>query len=131
VLDYTVTDGLTEKDRLGWVTSPDTRASLRNTWKYGGLTVNWNANYIGDQQNPDSVPSFGFIAGGAGTRVGSYTTHDLSASYDTPWQATVTLGVNNVGDRYPTLVGYDNRPWNFYLYDAYGRTVYFRYSQKF
>lgn len=131
VLDYTVTDGETVKDRLGWVTSPDTRASLRNTWKLGDFTANWNVNYIGDQQNPDSVPPFGFIAGGAGTRVGGYTTHDLAASYETPWRATVTLGVNNVGDRYPELVGYDNRPWNFYLYDAYGRTVYFRYAQKF
>ena len=131
VLDYSVTDGETEKDRLGWVTSPDTRVSVRNSWQYGGLTANWNVNYIGDQQNPESVPSFGFLAGGAGTRVGSYTTHDLSGSYETPWKATVTLGVNNFGDRYPTLVGYDNRPWNFYLYDAYGRTVYFRYAQKF
>ena len=131
VLDYKVTDGETVKDRLGWVTAPDTRASLRNTWSYGDFTANWNVNYIGDQQNPDSVPPFGFIAGGAGTRVGGYTTHDLAASYETPWRATVSLGVNNVGDRYPELVGYDNRPWNFYLYDAYGRTVYFRYAQKF
>ena len=43
----------------------------------------------------------------------------------------MSLGVNNVGDRYPELVGYDNRPWNFYLYDAYGRTTYLRYTQKF
>jgi len=131
VLDYTVTDGETVKDRLGWVTAPDTRASLRNTWNLGGFTANWNVNHIGDQQNPGTVPAFGFLAGGANTRVGSYTTHDLSASYRAPWDGTITLGVNNVGDRYPELVGYDNRPWNFYLYDAYGRTVYFRYSQKF
>lgn len=131
VLDYTVTDGETVKDRLGWVTSPDTRASLRNTWSLGGFTANWNVNYIGDQENPGTVPAFGFLAGGANTRIGSYTTHDLSASYEVPWSATVTLGVNNAGDKYPELVGYDNRPWNFYLYDAYGRTVYFRYAQKF
>ena len=124
-------DGETVKDRLGWVTSPDTRASLRNTWSLGGFTANWNVNYIGDQENPGTVPAFGFLAGGANTRIGSYTTHDLSASYEMPWSATVTLGVNNAGDKYPELVGYDNRPWNFYLYDAYGRTVYFRYAQKF
>ena len=28
-------------------------------------------------------------------------------------------------------VGYDGRPFNFYLYDAYGRTTYFRYTQSF
>ncbi|WP_407352477.1 TonB-dependent receptor plug domain-containing protein [Luteimonas sp. R10] len=131
VLDYTVTDGSTEKDRLGWVTSPDTRASLRNTWTYGDLSVNWNINYIGDQQNPDSSPDFGFLAGGPNTRVASYTTNDVAVNYQLPWNGTATLGATNVGDRYPQLVGYDNRPWNFYLYDAYGRTVYFRYTQKF
>ncbi|TYT26012.1 TonB-dependent receptor [Luteimonas viscosa] len=131
VLDYTVTDGETVKDRLGWVTAPDTRASLRNTWSWGELSANWNVNYIGDQQNPGTVPAFGFLAGGANTRVGSYTTHDVSASYEMPWNGTVTLGVNNAGDKYPQLVGFENRPWNFDLYDAYGRTVYFRYAQRF
>lgn len=131
VLDFTVTDGETVKDRLGWVTAPDMRVTLRNTWNYGGLSVNWNVNHIGEQQNPGAVPAFGFIAGGANTRIGSYTTNDVSLTYKMPWDGSVTLGANNLGDRYPTLVGYDNRPWNFYLYDAYGRTVYFRYSQKF
>ncbi len=132
VLDYTVTDGVVEKDRLGWVTSPDLRGSLRNTWSYGDFTVNWNINYIGDQENPRTTPAdYGDIAAGAGTRVGSYATNDVAFTYNAPWNASVTLGATNIGDRYPELVGYDNRPWNFYLYDAYGRTVYFRYTQKF
>jgi len=74
---------------------------------------------------------YGYIAAGAGTRVGSYATNDVAFTYNAPWNASVTLGATNIGDRYPELVGYDNRPWNFYLYDAYGRTVYFRYTQKF
>src|SRR5690606_2345587 len=131
VLDYSVTDGATVKDRLGWVTAPDMRATLRNTWSYGDLSVNWNINYIGDQQNPGTIPEFGFLAGGANTRVGSYTTNDLSITYKTPWNGSATVGAINLGDRYPELVGYDNRPWSFYLYDAYGRTVYFRYTPKF
>jgi len=130
-LDYTVTDGIVKKDRLGWVTQPDTRASLRNSWSYGDFSVNWNVNYIGDQQNPDAIPEYGFLAGGRNTRVGSYTTNDVAVTYNAPWNGSITLGANNVGNRYPELVGYDNRPWNFYLYDAYGRTVYFRYTQKF
>lgn len=131
IIDYTITDGTTKKDRLGWVTAPDLRAGLRNTWSYGDITVNWNVNYIGDQQNPSTAPTFGFIAGGANTRVGGYATNDVAVTYNAPWNGSVTIGVNNVGDRYPELVGYDNRPWNFYLYDAYGRTVYMRYTQKF
>ena len=43
----------------------------------------------------------------------------------------MTIGATNVGDRYPELTAFDGRPWNFYLYDAYGRTTYFRYTQTF
>lgn len=131
VLDYEVTDGIVKKDRLGWVTAPENRGSLRNTWTFGDVSFNWNVNYIGSQENPEEIPDFGYIAAGPGVRVGGYATNDVSLNYNAPWNGSITLGVNNVGDRYPELVGYDNRPWNFYLYDAYGRTVYFRYTQKF
>lgn len=131
VIDYTVTDGLVKKDRLGWVGQPDTRASLRNTWTNGDFSINWNINYIGDQQNPAVRPSYGFLGGDPNTRIGGYATNDVSFNVSTPWNANVTLGVNNIGNRYPELVNVDGRPWNFDLYDAYGRTVYFRYAQKF
>ena len=131
VLEYDLTDGETVKDRLGWVTLPDLRASLRNSWSREGLSLSWNINLIGSQENPQSRPLYGFIAGGEGTRIGSYVTHDLAATWNAPWDGSVTLGVTNAGDRYPELVGHDNRPWNFNLYDAYGRTVYVRYAQKF
>ena len=131
IRDFTVTDGATKKDRLGMVGQPDVRAGLRNTWTYGDLSVNWNINYIGDQQNSSVAPTYGFLAGGTNTRVGGYATNDVAVTYNAPWNGSVTLGVNNIGDRYPELVSYDGRPWNFYLYDAYGRTVYMRYTQKF
>ena len=131
VLDFTVTDGPTVKDRLGWIASPDLRATLRNTWTLGALTAGWNLNYIDSQENPAATPSFGFIGGGPGSRLGSYTTHDLSLTYRAPWDGSITVGVNNAGDRYPELMAVRGRPWNFELYDAYGRTVYFRYAQKF
>lgn len=131
VLDYTVTDGTTVKDRLGWIASPDLRATLRNSWTLGALTANWNLNYIDSQENPGTTPAFGFTGGGPGSRLGSYTTHDLSVTYRAPWQGSITVGVNNAGDRYPELLEVRGRPWNFELYDAYGRTVYLRYAQTF
>jgi iron complex outermembrane receptor protein len=39
--------------------------------------------------------------------------------------------VRNIEGKKPELIGYDGRPWNFYLYDALGRQVYFRLSQAF
>ncbi|NLW97071.1 TonB-dependent receptor plug domain-containing protein [Luteimonas wenzhouensis] len=130
-LDYTLTDGEVVKDRLGWISLPDLRATLRNSWTLGALTANWNINYIDSQQNPETTPSFGFVGGGAGSRLGSYTTHDLSLTWRTPWEGSFTLGVNNAGDRYPELLEVRGRPWNFELYDAYGRTAYVRFAQKF
>jgi len=131
ILEYRVTDGDTVKDRLGWITQPELRASLRNTWSRDAFSVSWNVNLIGPQQNPMTRPVYGFIAGGEGERIGSFVTHDLAASWKALWQGTITLGVTNAGDRYPEKIPYDNRPWNFRLYDGYGRTVYLRYAQGF
>ncbi len=132
ISDFTITDGPTKKDRLGWVGAPDLRGGLRNTWTFGDISFNWNINYIGDQENPATPPTFGYLgSSGAGQTVASYTTNDIAFTYNAPWNASITLGVNNVGDRYPELVSFDGRPWNFNLYDAYGRTPYVRYTQKF
>ena len=99
--------------------TPETRATLMNNWTYGDFTVGWNVNYIGANGAND------------GAKVGGYATNDVQLSWKAPWNATIAVGATNVGDRYPELTAYDGRPWNFYLYDAYGRTTYFRYTQTF
>ncbi|MGV8940372.1 MAG: TonB-dependent receptor plug domain-containing protein [Lysobacter sp.] len=101
-------------DQIDLVGTPQVRAVLANTWSMGDFTVGFNTNYIGSNG-----------------RVGGYATNDVQFSYQTPWNARVSVGATNVGDRYPELVPYDGRPWNFYLYDANGRTTYFRYVQSF
>jgi len=107
-----ITGRMVEQTNLGG--APDTRANLYNTWEYGDFSVAFNTNYLGSHGN-----------------YGGYATNDLQFSYKTPWNARVSIGATNVGDRYPELIPYDGRPWNFYLYDAYGRTTYFRYVQTF
>ena len=116
---FTIEDSLGESiDQLGLNGSPDTRATLQNTWSYGDFTVDFNTNYIGGQDRGNA-------------QVGGYATNDLQLSWKAPWNATIAVGATNIGDRYPELVAYQGRPWNFYLYDAYGRTTYFRYTQTF
>ncbi|MGH8061107.1 MAG: TonB-dependent receptor plug domain-containing protein [Pseudoxanthomonas sp.] len=105
-------------EQLGLNGAPDLRATLQNSWSYGDFTVDFNTNYIGGQDRGTNP-------------VGGYATNDLQLSWKAPWNATIAVGATNVGDRYPELVSYDGRPWNFYLYDAYGRTTYFRYTQTF
>ena len=105
---------------IGDVGSPKARAMLGHTWSMGPFEVNWNINYIGKQ------------ADSATRKVGSYVTHDIQASWDTPLKGgTLVVGVLNVGDKMPQLVSYDGRNFNFYLYDSYGIQPYVRFTQKF
>lgn len=97
---------------------PGIRATLNNQWQRGIFDVAYNIRYIGSNGR-----------GASYTR--HFTTHDLQASVELPWNGTITLGVNNVTDKMPELIGYDGRPFNFYLYDAYGRSPYVRYTQRF
>lgn len=100
---------------------PKNRATLANTWEYGDFDLNWIVNYIGGHGDKADQ-----------TAVGSYVTHDVQFNWNTPIKGgKLTVGVANLGDKYPSLVPYDGRPFNYYLYDSYGRTPYVRFEQKF
>jgi len=59
-------------------------------------------------------------------------THDIQIGWNTPIKGgTLVFGIVNVADKLPALVNFDGRDYNFNLYDAYGRTPYLRYTQKF
>ncbi|HLS84575.1 MAG TPA: TonB-dependent receptor [Arenimonas sp.] len=108
-------------DFAGRFGTPDLRATLYNSWTFGDWTASWNVNYIEGQSNNTTAASY----------TGGYATNDVQLTWRAPWNATISVGAINVGDRYPELKDYDGRPWNFYLYDAYGRTTYIRYTQTF
>ena len=93
---------------------------MATTWALGDLGITWRANGIQGQSG-----------GSPNTTVGSYVTHDLQLAWQAPWHASFAVGVMNLGDRYPSLRAFDDRPFNFNLYDAYGRTPYLRYTQSF
>jgi iron complex outermembrane receptor protein len=114
VADYEISrpwGGTAQEDTFG---HPSLRASLQNVWNVGDFELGWTVQHIGDH--------------GA---VGAWTTHDLSASWQAPWNATLAVGATNVGDEMPELAEFDGRPWNFFLYDGYGRTAWARYTQRF
>ena len=122
---YEITDILGPREEIGTLGAPELRVNLANDWSWGDFNFAWNINYIDGQQDPDRTD------GTPGLQVGGYATNDVQVMWNAPWNAKIAVGATNVGDRYPELVQYDGRPWNFYLYDAYGRTVYFRYTQTF
>lgn len=120
ILDYKIDNGLDpEYDIAGERGSPNLRSNLMTQYMISDFTFAWTANYIGKQND------------GGGASSGSYTTHDFQASYLAPWEGRLTVGVQNAFEPDIPVYAYDGRPYNFYLYDAYGRIPYFRYTQSF
>ena len=116
-------------DQAGYMGLPQYRANLANIWSIGDFQVVFQTNFIKGQHNPPTITDDNEVI--MGNRVGGYATNDLQLTWNAPWNGKVSIGATNIGNRYPELVDYDGRPWNFYLYDAYGRTTYLRYTQTF
>lgn len=112
-------------DFNGSIGQPKDRMMLTNEWTMGPFRAAWNINYIGRNEfQPGSATDQ--------RRNGGYSTHDLQFGWKTPIKGSdLTFGIVNAGNKLPTLYTFDNRDYNFYLYDAYGRTTYLRYTQRF
>ena len=101
---------------------PRWRAIWSNQYTFGDFGVNWNVNYIGSQRSAASAALDGLP---------SWTTHDVQLTYFAPWDARITLGVDNLIDKDPVLDPGEGRGFNFNLYNGYGRITYLRYVQTF
>jgi iron complex outermembrane receptor protein len=112
---YTINDG---DNLVGTQGSPKMRVNLSNTWTYGRFSTNLAINHIDKNGEGTSLTK-------------AYTTANLAVTYRHPTKTTLSVGVVNLDGKMPELIGYDGRPWNFYLYDALGRQVYFRVQQAF
>jgi iron complex outermembrane recepter protein len=109
-------------DTSGFPGSPKWRSQLRHDWALGDFSLNWTTHYISSQVNHF------FLSPG----IPSYTTHDVQLGWQTPWKGSLSLGAQNVGDRYPSLASAaSGNTYNRALYDAFGRTTYMRYTQSF
>jgi iron complex outermembrane receptor protein len=90
------------------------------------VDVYLNANQIGEN--------------GTTRRMASVRTYDLQITADSFLKGgKVSFGIVNLlgwypgekGPRDPSLVAYDGRNFNYYLYDSYGRQTYIRYTHSF
>ncbi|NMH59569.1 TonB-dependent receptor [Alteromonas ponticola] len=121
LLEYSVDGG---RDQVGDDGLPEQRANLNTVATVGDFDIAWNINYIGDTaEEVDAGEQLGHIP--------SWTTHDVNVTYNAPWNAKITVGVNNVGGKEPPLYPTGSREYNFELYDGYGRITYARYVQSF
>ncbi|PZO08681.1 MAG: TonB-dependent receptor [Lysobacteraceae bacterium] len=115
---------------IGSEGAPEFRASLQNTWSKGDFSAAWNINMI--DSTSSTAADAGYTVGYAQT-VSSFVTHDVQATWSAPWNGRLTLGVNNLLNRGPSLDDLNDggRGFDFGLYDGYGRVTYMRYSQSF
>ncbi|AOA73251.1 MULTISPECIES: TonB-dependent receptor [Stenotrophomonas] len=107
-------------------------------WSYGDFGVNYGVRYKSGMTedcpfDPSDTDVFGYCSDGDnGTNhIGATTYHDIQFRYNTPWNGTVMLGLNNVWDKDPP-VSYQVS-YNMFdpQYDLPGRYYYMQYKQKF
>lgn len=114
----------TPVDLAGLMGVPDTRINPRVSWSYGDFNVTTLGRYISGQEE---------VAGGVIQRAASHTEIDLQVNYNLPWDASVSIGAQNVFDEAPELNAdfYGWEPFDFTLYNTLGRVPYIRYDQNF
>lgn len=118
------------------------RSNTSLDWTYGHFGATWTIRYFSSLRekckfmSECNMPDFVSPENGAvpQRRIGAIAFHDVSVRWDAPWNARISLGINNVFDRDPPLVyaRLDNSgsgPW----LPAYDMDRYFfvSYDQKF
>ena len=121
------------------------RSNATLSWNLGDWGASWTTRYFSaiketclaatlpgrECSNPNYV-----AANPAQTRplnrTGSVAFNDVQVRYNLPWDASVSVGANNVGERIgPTLYSQPSANVNYYGGFDIGRFVYLNYSQQF
>ena len=128
------------------------RSNLLARWEMGDWGATYAARFYSRQEEtcPFYYNDYGFgelcsdailglgedggvdvVQEGSLNKIGAATYHDMSVYWKAPWNAKITLGVNNVFDKTPptSYVTFANTfdP----SYDINGRFIYMQYNQKF
>src|SRR5690606_21165727 len=121
------------------------RSNLRLDWTYGDFGASWTMRYnSGTKENcyaPNlaeycSLPNYqapdtqGNIV--PQNEIGSVTFSDVQLRWNAPWNATVSVGANNVlGKEPPIYYSGPNSNYAFYGGHDIGRFMYMKYQQRF
>ncbi|MGN6654941.1 MAG: TonB-dependent receptor domain-containing protein, partial [Rhodanobacter sp.] len=122
------------------------RSNLGVDWTLGDFSASWMTRYYSSMKEScsfDNVPGGGpecnmpdYIAPDSGPvrlrRVGANTFHDVQFRWNAPWNATISVGANNVfGHVGPVMYSNPNSQYAYYGGFDIGRFYYLRYNQKF
>ena len=123
------------------------RSNLLARWEKGDWGATWSSRYYSRQEEPcpfyyndygfgelcndANVDADDVVLPGSFNRIGGTTYHDVTVYTKLPWNAKVTLGVNNLFDKQPP-VSYTTFANSFDpQYEIPGQFFYMTYNQKF
>ena len=121
------------------------RSNLVLGWDVGDFGVSWTARYysgvkercLNASRYPDECSDPTFLAPWlksptAYNERGAVTFHDVQFRYNLPWDATVSVGANNVfGKEAPVMYSKPNSSFSYYGGYDIGRFMYMKYQQRF
>ena len=144
-------DGILEDSEVGEYQDFDNnwriRSNLMTRWELGDFGATWFTRYYSRQEEvcPFYYNDYGFgelcsdaivdadglVQPGSFNKMGGTTYHDVSVYWKAPWNAKVTLGVNNVFDKDPP-VAFTTFANSFDpAYEVPGQFLYLQYNQNF
>ncbi len=118
------------------------RSNATLSWENGPWGVSWTARYFSGVKEAcafeDRCNLPEYTAPDLGGQIdpqdeiGSNTFHDVQVRFNAPWNATVSLGANNVFEHYAAPM-YSNPSSGYAYYGGFdiGRMVYLKYQQRF
>lgn len=116
------------EDELGDVYRPQDRINANITWSLGDHAVNLYSYYISAQENA-YVDDNGEKQ--VTNELDSFTGHNLTYTYNAPWDATVSIAALNVLDEDTPRETSSPREPVLSLYDVRGRVFTLNYTQRF
>ncbi|ALN89872.1 MULTISPECIES: TonB-dependent receptor plug domain-containing protein [Lysobacter] len=136
------------EQRSSWVADGASNFRVRSNfnadWSWGDFGASWGIRYYSGLKEECSYdlnggaecdkPDYRSAYKGAVPvrEVGANTFHDVQVRYNTPWNATVSLGANNVFDHIgQTMYSQPNSSFSYNGSFDIGRFVYMKYTQRF
>jgi len=135
------TEFTTPQPQIGWGSSFRIRSVASLNWDYGDFGATWTARYFSSIRESCILAAphcnnFDYIDWDgdayAINETGSNTFNDVQVRWNAPWNATVSVGVNNVFDREgQVLHSGPNSGYSYYGGFDIGRFTYMKYQQRF
>ncbi|MGE8226010.1 MAG: TonB-dependent receptor [Stenotrophomonas sp.] len=117
------------------------RSNLTANWTYGDFGLTWTTRYFSSLVENCKYPTVAALCSDPNrvtasgkdpqNKLAATTYHDLQARYNVPWNATVSVGVNNVFAKEPPVATQAFANSFDYQYDTPGRYYYMEYRQRF